>query len=199
MISILLVDDQTLVRSAIHNLLKLCPDIAEIREAQSGQACLDTLQNWRPDIILMDIRMPEMTGITTLSLMKKAHLNSKVILLTTFDEVLPIKQGLSLGAKGCLLKSTTTQQLIEAINTVVKGEQFLEPSLNVEQQDIEHLTPREFELLLAMSRGNSNQEIADQMGISLGTTKIHASSVFDKLQVRDRTQAVLEAKKTGLI
>ena len=198
-ITVLIVDDQSLVRSAIKNLLSLRNEIGEIREADSGQACLDMLETWKPDIILMDIRMPGMTGIETISHLKAIHPKHRTLLLTTFDEAVPIRQGVALGAKGCLLKSANTEQLITAITKTRRNGKYMEPSLIDAQANTNYLTRREFEIILAMSRGKSNQEISEQMDISIGTVKVHASSSFEKLQVRDRTQAVLKAQRIGLI
>lgn len=200
MINLLIVDDQALVRSAIASLLSLSENIGEISEAESGQQCLDKIhQGLKVDVILLDIRMPEMTGIETICALRKLNTPCKILLLTTFDEPIPIKQGISLGASGCVLKSTNMQELNDAIQCVYAGKQYLAPELQVNHQNTLHLTPREFEVLQGMTNGSQNIAIAEQLNLSLGTVKLYTSKIFDKLAVRDRTQAVLKAKKVGLL
>lgn len=200
MINLLIVDDQALVRSAISSLLSLSDSIGQISEADSGQQCLDLLAGGlKVDVILLDIRMPQMTGIETISALRKLNQPYNILLLTTFDEPIPIKQGISLGAKGCVLKSTNMQELIEAIQAVGRGENYLATELQAKHQNTGHLTPREFEVLQGMTNGSQNMAIAEQLNLSLGTVKLYASKIFEKLAVRDRTQAVLKAKKIGLL
>lgn len=200
MINLLIVDDQSLVRSAISSLLNLSDSIGQISEAGSGQHCLDLLADGlNVDVILLDIRMPNMTGIETISTLRKLKKSCKILLLTTFDEPIPIKQGISLGASGCVLKNTNMQELIEAIQAVHRGENYLATELQAKHQNTGHLTPREFEVLQCMTSGSQNMAIAEQLNLSLGTVKLYTSKIFEKLAVRDRTQAVLKAKEIGLL
>ena len=200
MINLLIVDDQALVRSAIASLLKLSDSIGNISEADSGQQCLNMLaEGLNVDVILLDIRMPGMTGIETISALRKSDKNYKILLLTTFDEPIPIKQGIRLGASGCVLKSTNMQELINAIQSVHAGQTYLAKELHKSHSNTEHLTPREFDVLQCMTNGSQNTDIAAALNLSLGTVKLYTSKIFEKLAVRDRTQAVLKAKKIGLL
>lgn len=200
MIDLLIVDDQDLVRSAISSLLKLSGNINQINEASSGQQCLDLLNTGlKIDVILLDIRMPDMSGIETISELRKLEQPYKILLLTTFDEPIPIKQGISLGASGCVLKSTNMKELTSAIQTVYNGQSYLAQELYANHNNTQHLTPREFEVLQCMTNGSQNIVIAEQLKLSLGTVKLYTSKIFEKLEVRDRTQAVLKAKKIGLL
>lgn len=200
MIKLLIVDDQALVRSAISSLLSLSKQIGQISEASSGQQCIDMLTaGLQVDVILLDIRMPEMTGIATINALRKLPQPNKILLLTTFDEPMPIKQGISLGASGCVLKNTNMLELSQAIQQIHAGETYLAPELHANQLSTEHLTPREFEVLQCMTNGSQNLAIAEHLSLSVGTVKLYTSKIFEKLAVRGRTQAVLRAKEIGLL
>lgn len=214
MIGVMLVEDQTLVREGVRGLIQTTADIRVVAEAADGGAALDLLfcpQMLRPDVILMDIRLPVLSGIEVLRRMPKP--GPPVILITTFDDDESLLQGIRAGARGYLLKDVSLERLSDAIRRVHAGESILRPAITERacisiDRDTrtfealalpEPLTPRETEVLRLMAGGFSNSEIADAFGCTGGTVKNHASSVFSKLGVRDRTRAVLRAIELGWI
>lgn len=215
MINVLLVDDQTLVRHGIKSLLGLSPDINVVGEAENGVSALAFLTNAAAtvDIVLMDIRMPKMTGIEALNTMREKNLNTPVIMLTTFDDHESLMQAIKSGAKGYLLKDVSLETLVESITTVHNGDTLIQPSITQRliqglqgikgefeaAQIPEPLSKRETEILRLMAAGCSNKEMADSLFKSEGTIKNQVSSILSKLGVRDRTRAVLKGIELGII
>ncbi len=213
MIKVYVVDDQALIREGICALLSYSDNIQVIGSAGSGKEALDSIRIDPPDVLLMDIRMPGMSGIDTLQAINELKQGIPVILLTTFDEPRLIIEGLQAGAKGYLLKDVSLDQLGSAIETVVNGGVVLHPDVNRQllpklalyNQDqenntfCERLTSRETEVLKLMARGLGNQEIADIVHLAVGTIKNHVSSIYQKLPADSRTQAVITAAAQGLL
>ena len=212
MIDILLVEDQTLLREGFHAIIEADPDLRVVGEAGDGAAGLALARQLRPDVIVMDIRMPVMDGITATRRVAEAGLASKVVVLTTFDEDELVAGALRAGASGFLLKSSAGRNLVDAIKSVHRGEALLAPELTrrlVERfvqstndgarARIDGLTQREREVLAAIGRGRSNSEIADDLLLGVSTVKSHVNNVFAKLGVRDRAQAVVVAYESGLV
>ncbi len=213
MIEVLLVDDQKLVREGIRSLLELSKEISVIAEAANGEEALAVLEEASPDAILLDLQMPIIDGIGVLEQMQERQLQTPVIVLTTFDDQERLIQCSRLGARGYLLKDVSLEQLVRAIKTVVAGDTLIQPTVtfNIVEQlkqgdkaeldglTSEQLTTRETEILRYMAGGFANREIAEAMSLSEGTVKNHVSAVLAKLQVRDRTRAVLKAIELGLI
>ena len=216
MISVLLVDDQTLVRSGIRGLLELSADIRRVAEAADAASAMQALQQRAYDIMLLDNRMPGETGVELLERMRTQCIAVPAIILTTFDDDESLLRSLRAGAKGYLLKDISFERLCEAIRQVATGGTMFRPALSerVERslanervdhtetrplEGLEHLTPREIEILALMAGGLSNREIADSLGTSEGTIKNHVSSVLAKLGVRDRVRAVLKAIDRGYL
>lgn len=216
MISVLLVDDQTLVRSGIRGLLELSADIRVVAEAADAASAMQALQQRAYDIMLLDNRMPGETGVELLERMRTQCIAVPAIILTTFDDDESLLRSLRAGAKGYLLKDISFERLCEAIRQVATGGTMFRPALSerVERslanervdhtetrplEGLEHLTPREIEILALMAGGLSNREIADSLGTSEGTIKNHVSSVLAKLGVRDRVRAVLKAIDRGYL
>ncbi len=213
MIRIVLVDDQTLVRSGIRSLLELAGDVAIVAEASDGEEGLTVIRRERPDVVLLDIRMPKKSGLDLLREMHAAGDLPPTILLTTFDDDEALLDGVKAGARGYLLKDVSLEQLSEAIRAVAAGGTLIRPVVTERvMRGLEHvrrdfdalsppdpLTKREVEVLRLMAGGYSNREIADALGTAEGTVKNHASSVLSKLGVRDRTRAVLKALELGYI
>lgn len=219
MIKVMLVDDQTLVRHGIKSLLGLADNIDVVAEAENGEIAVAQLierQNTQQDIIdvvLMDIRMPKVSGIQALEMIKDKQLNVPVIMLTTFDDHESVMQAIKSGAKGYLLKDVSLETLVESIETVHKGETLIQPAITerliqglqgikgeFESADIpDPLSKREIEILRLMAAGCSNKEMADSLFKSEGTIKNQVSSILSKLGVRDRTRAVLKAIESGMI
>jgi DNA-binding NarL/FixJ family response regulator len=213
-IRILIVDDQALFREGLRTLLSVQPEYEVVAEAGNGEEAIQLVVEYEPDIVLMDLRMPVMDGVVAT---RKLHDNFpaiKVIILTTFDDDENVFEGLRAGAVGYLLKDVSSLKLFEAINAAAKGEYFLLPSItakivselkrisqpiSVPHEYIDPLSGREFEILRLVSEGLSNKEIAEKLVIAEGTVKNHLSSILAKLSARDRMQAVLIARKIGLI
>ncbi|MCA9943017.1 MAG: response regulator transcription factor [Anaerolineales bacterium] len=215
-IRILLVDDQALFREGLHTLLSVHDDLQVVGEASNGQEAITAVQTLKPDVVLMDLRMPVLNGVAATRQISESFPNSRVIVLTTFDDDDYVFDGLRAGAVGYLLKDVPSAKLVEAIRAAARGESFLQPSVAakvvaefsrmsgketaVPQQDlIEPLSERELEILGVLATGASNREIAAALFITEGTVKNHITNILGKLGVRDRTQAALKAKEMGLI
>ena len=213
MIRLVLADDQTLVREGIRGLLELTDDIQVVGEAADGGEALDAVAAVRPDVLLLDVRMPVHSGIDVLRRLAAARQLPPTILLTTFDDDEALLAGMHAGARGFLLKDVSFETLTAAIRAVARGETLIRPAVTerairtieesppaIESLDPpDRLTPREVEVLRLIAAGWSNREIADAIGTREGTVKNHISSVLSKLGVRDRTRAVLRALELGLI
>lgn len=214
-VKILIVDDQSLFREGLRTLLTVQPDFEVVGEAGNGEEALRMAANLRPNIILMDLRMPVMDGVTATFRLRASLPQCKVIVLTTFDDDEYVFDGLRAGAVGYLLKDVSSDKLFEAIRAADRGEYFLLPSItakvmaefsrlsrNVPAQPemlAEQLSPREMEILRLVATGASNRDIADSLVIAEGTVKNHLTNILGKLNVKDRMQAVLKAKEYGLI
>lgn len=215
-IRVLLVDDQALFREGLNTLLSLQQDIVIVGEAGNGREALDAAVVLRPDVILMDLRMPILDGVAATRRLKELAHPARVIVLTTFDDDETIFDGLRAGAVGYLLKDVSSEKLIEAIRAAARGESFLQPSITAKVlaefnrlEDrgpvqpmadlVEPLSDRELEILQQVAVGDSNKEIAARLFITEGTVKNHVTNILGKLGVRDRTQAALRAREMGLI
>jgi DNA-binding NarL/FixJ family response regulator len=213
MIRIVLVDDQTLVRRGIRSLLELAGDIAIAAEAADGDEAIVAIRRERPDVVLLDLRMPKKDGLGVLRELHAAGDLPPTILLTTFDDDEALLEAVKAGARGYLLKDVSLERLTEAVRDVAKGGSIIRPAVTERVlRGLEHvrrdfdalsppdpLTKREVEVLRLMAGGYSNREIADALGSAEGTVKNHASSILSKLGVRDRTRAVLKALELGYI
>jgi DNA-binding NarL/FixJ family response regulator len=210
-IRVVLVEDQMLVRQGIRSLLALDDSVEVVAECDDGAHVIDALNANRADIVLMDIRMPEMTGIDALRAMRKHNIDTPVIMLTTFDDHELVTQAMQSGAKGYLLKDVSLETLIDAIKSVVNGKTLIQPSvtekvlkglqgLEVSFESFEQpetLSPKEIEILRLVAAGYSNKEISEAMFKSTGTVKNQVSAIMAKMGVRDRTRAVLKALEWG--
>ena len=213
MIRVVLVDDQTLVRRGIRSLLELAGDVTIVAEAGDGEEGLAAIRRERPDVVLLDVRMPKKGGLDVLREIQSTPSPPPTILLTTFDDDEVLLEGVKAGARGYLLKDVSLEQLTEAIRTVAQGGTLIRPAITERVlRGLEHvrrdfdalsppdpLTKREIEILRLMAGGYSNREIAEALGTAEGTVKNHASSILSKLGVRDRTRAVLKALELGYI
>jgi DNA-binding NarL/FixJ family response regulator len=220
-IKVLLVDDQTLIRQGIRLLLEIEPDIRVVGQAADGRAALEQVELLHPDVVLMDVRMPEMDGVAATRAISSSHPEVKVIILTTFEDDETVFEGLKAGASGYLLKDISSEEMAQAVRKVAGGEALIQARLTRKvlaefsrlatatdrpaapragaQALPVPLTERELDVLQALAHGLSNREIADSLVITEGTVKNHVSSLIDKLSVRDRTQAVLKGQELGLI
>ncbi len=214
MITVVLVDDQTLLRQGVKGLLDLTDDIRVVGEASDGDEALAVVRSQRPDVVLLDVRMPKRTGVEVLEALQLARsLRPPTILLTTFDDDAALLEGMRAGARGFLLKDVSFERLTDAIRRVARGESLIRPAVServlrgverlglpFESLDVpDRLTRREVEVLALIAGGFSNREIADALETSEGTVKNHASSILSKLGVRDRTRAVLKALDLGYL
>lgn len=212
-IRVMLADDQNLVRQGICNLLELSDNIEVVGQVDDGSEVVAGLQRFKPDVLLLDIRMPKMSGIEALKAMHQQDLSVPTIILTTFDDHQLLLEALQAGARGYLLKDVSLDSLVEAIEKVEQGETLVQPAITEriikglasfgsgqpEPEPTEPLSPKELEVLRLMAGGYSNREISRAINKSEGTVKNQVSSVLDKLGVRDRTQAVLRAINLGLL
>lgn len=213
MINVCLVDDQTLVRQGIKSLLALAEDVAICGEAADGKEAVELIPGLEPDVVLLDIRMPEMSGIEVLQHLHERDALPPTIILTTFDDDELVISGLHAGARGFLLKDVSLETLVEGIRTVAKGATLVQPTMTQRLlKGLEHmstafssldqpdpLTERETEILRLMAGGYSNKEVANSLHVAEGTVKNHVSNILSKLGVRDRTRAVLKAFELGLV
>lgn len=214
-IRILIVDDQSLFREALRTLLSANDDIEIIGSAENGEIAYDLTSKLNPSVILMDLRMPVMDGVTATKLIVQNYPECKVIILTTFDDDEYVFDGLRAGAVGYLLKDVKSEKLFEAIYAANQGEYFLLPSITAKVVSefsrisptqnynigslIDPLSPREIEIIQLLATGVSNKEIASKLVITEGTVKNHVSNILRKMDVQDRLQAVLKAQKIGLL
>jgi len=213
MIRVCLVDDQNLVRQGIRSLLDLSENIRIVAEASDGKQAIEMIPELKPDVVLMDMRMPVMSGLEALQALSVAGTLPPTIILTTFDDDQLVLAGLKAGARGYLLKDVSLEQLVDAIQTVADGGSLVKPAVtqrllsglermqnefsSLDQPD--PLTERETEILRLMAGGYSNKEIANSLGVAEGTVKNHVSNILSKLGVRDRTRAVLKAFELKLV
>lgn len=213
MIRVCLADDQALVRGGLKALLGLLGGIEVVAEAVDGEAAVAAALSTNPDVLLLDVRMPKLTGVEVIQQLARQKRLPPTLLLTTFEDDIALIQGVKAGARGYLLKGVSPETLLEAIRTVASGGTYLyAPLVSDLARDgikeswrgdafdlLEPLTERELEILRLMASGIGNREIAAALALSEGTVKNHVSSVFSKLSVTDRTKAVLRAIAMGLV
>ncbi|MFC9894424.1 response regulator [Nocardia sp. NPDC127579] len=216
-ITVLIADDQAMVRQGFGALLAAQPDISVIGDAPDGKAAVAEAKRLRPDVVLMDVRMPEMNGLDAARAILAAGFDPpvRVLMLTTFDIDDYVYEALSLGASGFLLKDAPAEELVRAVRVVADGQALLAPTVTRRliadvtrrrnhtrakpDPALGALTPREREVLELIAKGMSNTEIAEALFVAEQTVKTHVSKVFSKLDLRDRAQAVVLAYESGLV
>jgi DNA-binding NarL/FixJ family response regulator len=214
-IRILLVDDQTMFRDGLRVLLSSQRDFEIVGEAADGEEALRKAAVLRPQVVLMDLRMPVLDGAAATRRLKSSQPDIRVIVLTTFDEDEAIFDGLRSGATGYLLKDAPTEKLYDAIRAAARGESFLQPSVAARvvaefarlseiaparaEALAEPLSPRELEILRLLAEGATNREIAARLVLAEGTVKNHVTNILAKLEVTDRTRAALRARELGIL
>lgn len=210
MIKVMLADDHVLVREGIRHLLEFDKSMEVIAEVKDGVECLKKLESEKPDILLLDLSMPNMSGIHVLKELKKIKNPVKVLILTVHNEAEFIISAMDSGANGYILKESGLEELKYAIRIVLNNETYIQPSLlpildkkivnkNVDKEKIESLTKRELEILIQLAGGMFNKEIANNLNISERTVKNHISNIFRKINVSDRTQAAVFAIKNNIV
>ena len=211
MIRVVLVDDQTLVRQGVRGLLELVPDIEVVGEASDGEEALAKVPVLKPDVLLLDVRMPRMNGIAVLDRLREADALPPTLVLTTFDDGDAAIAAIKAGAKGLMLKDVSLEDLAQAIRSLANDGTAYQPamteslmaairrgpSLSSDDDGAEPLTGREREVLHLICAGYSNKEIADLLALAEGTVKNHVSNLLLKLNARDRTRAALKALQQG--
>lgn len=214
MIRVVVVEDQTLVRQGIIQLLTMDPSITVVGEASDGREALACIPEQMPDVVLLDIRMPRMSGLDLLRALKALGRLPPTLVLTTFDDDEALFEALASGAKGFLLKDVSLEHLSQAIHFLAAGGSLVQPGLTERAKQRNQaldpgrhlrgplggpLTEKEREVLRMMAGGFSNREIGKALGLAEGTVKNHVSMILHKMDVRDRTRAVLKALELGLI
>lgn len=208
-IKIIIADDHLMVREGLKQLLEIQGDIEVIGQADDGIQCLDMINKLKPDVVLLDINMPNMNGIQTLEVMRQNQNKTKVLILTIHNEIEYLLKAVEIGVNGYVLKDSDSSVLKKAIVAVYDGETYIEPSLTPlmkdrlekinKQNDDEILTRREIEVLKLLAEGLFNKEIAYKLSISEKTVKNHVSNIFKKIGVFDRTQAAVYAIKNNFV
>jgi DNA-binding NarL/FixJ family response regulator len=209
-IKIVIVDDHPVVREGIGAMLKREPDFKIVGEASNGQEAIEKERELSPDVMLMDLRMPEVDGVEAITRIKAEKPEIKFIILTTYSDDEYIFRGIAAGARAYLLKDAPRDELFKAIRAVSRGESLIQPvvasrlldrlqELSKKSPSVDTLSEREVEVLNLMAKGVSNKDIADQLSITQSTVKTHITSIFQKLDVTTRTEAVTTALKRGII
>ena len=210
MINILLVDDHSMIREGLKQLLELDGDIKVVGEAGNGEVCLELIDSLHPDVVLLDINMPKLDGLSVLETLKRNKPQLKVIVLTIHNEADYLLNAYEKGADGYVLKDSGSDMLKRAIRIVNQGERYIEPVLmpklrerlekkKEDGKNENRLSKREFEILKLVAVGMYNKEIADRLSISEKTVKNHMSSIFRKIKVSDRTQAAVYAIRNNYV
>jgi DNA-binding NarL/FixJ family response regulator len=213
-IRVVIADDQELVRAGFRKLLEVDPEIEVVAEAADGLEAIEAVQRVQPDVVLMDIRMPGIDGLEATRRIGDGNTPTRVLILTTFGLTDYVYEALRAGASGFLLKDSPAEDLLSGVRIVARGDALLDPAVTravIEEygrrppkrddlaQRLEELTAREFEVLEQLARGLSNAEIAAELVVSDGTVKTHVARILQKLDLRDRVQAVIFAYESGLV
>ncbi len=213
MIRVLIADDENLMRAGLEELLTADPEIEIVGQASTGREAVDQVRRLAPDVVLMDVRMPDLDGIAATRQLAQAAPSVRVLILTTFEQDDYVFGALRAGASGFLLKRTRPEELIEAVHTIAAGDSLLSPSVTRrvidrmaqqptpelgDQAMLDDLTPREREVLDLVARGMSNREIAAALVVEESTIRTHVKRILMKLDLRDRVQAVIFAYETGM-
>lgn len=209
-IRVMIADDHSLIREGLRQLLEFDGSITVVGEAANGVECLENLEKYDPEVLLLDINMPEMNGIEVLKKMKESQSAVKVLILTVHNELEYLMNAVDIGVEGYIMKDSESAELKKAIRAVRDGENYIQPSLipalnnqlmnrDVDKDKVASLTNRELEVLVQVANGMFNKEIATNLNISERTVKNHISNIFKKIEVSDRTQAAVFAIKNNII
>ena len=207
---VMIADDHSLIREGIKQLLEFDGSIEVVAEAANGIECLEELKVFSPDVLLLDINMPEKNGIEVLKELKESKSDVKVLILTVHNELEYLLKAVDIGVDGYILKDSESSELKKAIQSICNGNNYIQASLipalnnrlvnrDIDRDKIDSLTSRELEVLIQVANGMSNKEIATNLDISERTVKNHISNIFKKIDVSDRTQAAVFAIKNNII
>lgn len=209
-VNIMIADNHSMIREGLKQLLELDGDIKVIAEANNGKDCLEKLNTYYPDVLLLDINMPEMNGLQVLEILKERKSDIKVLVLTVHNEVEYLLKAVEIGISGYMLKDSNSSELKNAIFSIIEGEDYIQPSLipmlnskllemDSDKVKLDLLTRREYEVLKLLTEGMFNKEIAMKLNISERTVKNHVSNIFKKIEVTDRTQAAVFAIRCNIV
>jgi DNA-binding NarL/FixJ family response regulator len=202
LIHLLIAEDHAITREGLVTIFNRTADITVVAEAEDGEQAVALYQQHKPDVALIDLRMPKLDGVSAIGRIRHEFPDACLIILTTYDTDEDIYRGLSSGAKGYILKDTTAEELVDIVRTVYAGRKYIPPDIAIkltERLNSNELTNRELEVLQLLSTGKSNSNISTLLSISEGTVKFHINNIFTKLGVSDRTQAVITALQRGLV
>jgi len=204
-IKILMADDHPVVRAGIRGMLETQPEFQVVSETENGREAFEQIAKFNPDVVLMDLRMPEMDGVEAIGKIKEKYPDINVLVLTTYDTDADIVRAVEAGATGYLLKDAPREELFRAVRATAKGETVLAPVVaarlmgKVRDHGDQALSAREIDVLLLVARGASNQDVAEKLHVSTATVKSHLIQIYQKLGVSDRTAAVTTAIERGII
>lgn len=200
-IRILLADDHMAIRMGLMTAIGDAPDMEVIADVEDGHEAIEAYRHLRPDVVVLDLRMHGMTGVETVRALRQEFGGARVLIYSNFARGEEVYQAIRAGASGIVVKEMALERLLDAIRTVHRGEQYIPPQIasRIGERLLAHLSPRETEVLQLLAKGLSNKEIAAQLGLVVGTVKIHVANIFSKLGVSDRTQALVTAVKRGII
>lgn len=201
-IRVLIVDDHSIVRQGLTTIINRDPEMTVIAQAEDGQQAIALFREYQPDVTLMDLRMPQIAGVEAITAICAEFIAARIVVLTTYDGDEDIYRGLQAGAKGYLLKDAKPNELLSAIRTIHRGQQYIPPEVGaklVQRMSNPELSERELDVLRSMAQGMSNLEISTTLSIGESTVKSHVNRILSKLGVNDRTQAVIIAVKRGIV
>ena len=201
-IRILLVDDHFVARMGLHSIVDAHPDMQIVADAHNGQEAIDLHRRFQPDVTIMDLRMPGVSGFEAIAGIRSDYPSARIVVLSNYEGSEDVHRALEAGAMAYLVKSAGGDELIEAIQTVHRGRKYLPSALTAvlaQRVAVDRLTDRELDVLRLLAKGHSNREIAAELAIAENTVRIHVAHVLDKLSVEDRTQAVIVAFQRGIV
>lgn len=201
-IRVMFVDDHPMLRAGLAVTIEAEPGMLVVAEAATGEDAIELYRQHRPDVVLMDLRLPGMSGVEAIRAIRRMDSDARIIVLTTFDGDEDIYRSLQAGARGYLLKDMLRKELVDAIRALHSGHSYYSPVVAArlaERLPRQELSARETEVLRLVVEGKSNKQIAAELGLSDGTVRIHLSHIFEKLGVHDRTQAAMQAVQRGIV